>query len=225
MTALNYSNPIVINAPEDFDVVQDHFDDIETWSAQASDDNFAAGFSHYSTWKTIHTAQATAVESGGGGTGIGGPAPMAESVGGLPWDGNSSILVVYDLGSVRQNLSAVYFDDADYTATGRTQKLRLRGVVGANAVAGSAFVTFGLGSLVSQGAADQLFTFVIAHLTQAQVTVDPGGVAQAVSVEVPAPSDQTIVLWAQLALVLSSGGGSDPGHAWTLQAELQRRWV
>lgn len=79
---------------------------------------------------------------------------LGTRVGGAPLASGGDLTTPTD-GAVAS--SFIYFDDADYTVAGRTQKLRLRAQVNANATAWSSVTaTFGLYPVTFAGGANAL---------------------------------------------------------------------
>lgn len=95
------------------------------------------------------------------------------------------------------NPSFFYFDDADYTVPGKTQKLRLRVQVAANATKPALKFTFGLYPMTVAGGADAITTTLGTVVSGSATEVnEPAAstVTSAVSSDFTIPSDGAYIL-------------------------------
>lgn len=116
----------------------------------------------------------------------------------------------------------IYFDDADYTVGGLTQKLRVRCQVSANATAPAITFTFGLYPLTVAGSNDTVtFTLgtVVPSSTQAIATPSASTITSAVNSDFTIPSDGAY------ALGVSTSGTIANNSAVLCSAQLQTRSV
>lgn len=117
----------------------------------------------------------------------------------------------------------VYLDDADYTISGRTPKLRVRAQFLTNATAPTNTVTFGLFPLSSvAGGSDVLVPTlgtVVSGSTVAFAAQGASTVGQGNSGDFSFPSDGTY------ALGVTSSGATAVNAAVAMNAQLQVRWV
>lgn len=124
--------------------------------------------------------------------------------------------------SIQRPPDLLYFDDADYAVASKTQKLRVRAQVAANATAPGINFTFGLYPVTVAGAADALaFTVgtVVSGSTVALNTPSASAIAQGNSGDLTIPSDGAYILG-----VVTSGTIAN-NSAVALQAHLQARSV
>lgn len=115
-----------------------------------------------------------------------------------------------------------YFDDADYTVAGLTQKLRLRCQILANATAPAITYTFGLYPVSVAGGSNILnitFGSVVASSTSAIVSPSASTVTSAVNSDFTVPSD------GGYALGVVTSGAMATNSAVLCAAQLQTRNV
>jgi hypothetical protein len=115
-----------------------------------------------------------------------------------------------------------YFDDADYTVSGKTQKLRLRFQVACNATKATIKFTTGLYPVTVAGAADQL-SFALGTVVSGSTVEVNEPAASTVSTAVG--SDFTIPADGAYALGVVTSGTLTNNSAVLLSAQLQTRSV
>lgn len=129
--------------------VDANFATIETWADAIPDGDLASP--NNSTYKTLLTATAYLGLDATASTYVIAPALTA----GLGMQATTNTF--FSAGVADPNVvPAIYFDDADYTVGGLTQKLRVRGQIHANATAPAMNFLFGLYPFTPGGGADAL---------------------------------------------------------------------
>ena len=168
-----------------------------------------------SVYRTLTFGASTAEASLAAGTYI-----LGTRVAGAPLASGGDLTTPAD-GAISS--SFIYFDDADYTVAGRTQKLRLRAQVNANATAWSSVTaTFGLYPVTFAGAANVLTATlgtVVSGSTVAIANPSASSVNQGNSGDFTIPSDGQYCLGVVTNATLTANAAA------LLTAQLQTRNV
>jgi hypothetical protein len=127
VTQLSLTNTLVAGTTEDVGDVQQNFTDIASWSTSIDETNMPASSGLFAGYKTLYVASAASTS--------------ASTSGSYYFAGQGLVKSAASSGGV---VSALYFDDADYTMSGKTQKLRVRAQAYTNATAPAITLTVGL---------------------------------------------------------------------------------
>lgn len=218
MSSLVIPNTLVPRTPQDVSDVQENFEAVETWAAGGvgsdnmaantlTDAQFAASAGMYTAYRTLLNVAATQVAA------------------------TAAVDYFFGAGGVLQketvdgNLpQGLYFDDADYTITGRTPKLRVRAQCYTNNTAPAITIAVNLYpiSSVAGGPANVAQATLGAAVSGSVVSfASPGAntLSQGVSGDFTIPADGFYCLG------VTFSGVSAANSAFGVNAELQLHWV
>lgn len=116
----------------------------------------------------------------------------------------------------------IYFDDADYTVAGKTQKLRIRAQLCTNATAPGKAFTVALYPLTVAGAANEI-TYTVGTVVASSLLIFSAPSASTITSGVV--SDFTIPSDGAYVLCVVPGGTPTSDSITTVHAQLQTRWV
>jgi hypothetical protein len=181
---------------------------IITWSSTISDDNFSSSAGMYAAYRTLHEARGTLRID----------LPAATYL----FLADGEVVKASGTSLTTSHLAAKYLDDADFTVSGRTIKLRVRAVVASNATAPAINFTFGLYPVTVAGGVDAIaYTLgtVVAGSTVAINTPSASTATPGTGSDFTTPADGLYALG-----VVTSGLQANNNYC-GLTAELQQRWT
>lgn len=181
---------------------------LETWSTALSDDNFSSAAGMYTAYRTIQTVKA-------------GVNPSALAA--------ADYLFTHTAASVQETtdtgngIDVFYLDDADWTVSGRTLKLRVRAQAYTNATAPAMTITAGLFPVSSVtggvGANQATLGAVTSGSTVAFASPSASTTNQGNSGDFSFPAD------GHYALGFSASGAGAANSRVVLAIQLQLRWT
>lgn len=186
---------------------------LESWSTALSDDNFAASAGMYAAYKTLLAGSSIVMDD-------------ASAAATWIFTGNGVLLQSATSTSVATSRPAPvmdYFDDADFTISGRTQKLRLRAQLLTNATVPAITLTSGLYEITAVAGGTDALT----------VTVGAAVSGSTVAFASPAAStrhqnnsgDFTIPADGHYALCVATSAAMTANAVAVVSAQLQTRHV
>lgn len=215
MSTLALTHTLTGGTNENVNQVQTNFTDVRTWAnGNVDDTNFLASAGMYTAYRTILAATSVLRVDAAAATFYLATGPLGAAVTGAA--GNISP------GSPGDIPPLVYFDDADYLISGRTQKLRLRAQVSTNATQPLITFTFGLYPVTFAGAADVLTATlgaVVASSTVAIASPAASSTTPGASADFTIPADGLYCLGVATSALLTNNNIS------LLSAQLQTHWV
>lgn len=218
MSALNldYDFSTLLNQNEDFNKVQQNFNNIRAWSqGQLSDDNLLASASVYSTYKALFSADGVLTSDV-----VAASYPLARSADGSSLAANPPPLVVAAV--VKRSLPVFYYAATDRFTSGKSEKLRLRVQVITNGTAPGVNFNFVLSPVTFSGGADALSAAAGAAVagSSAVITAPAANLATpGVGADFTPPADGAY------CLVVATSGTLANNAAALVSAQLQTRHV
>lgn len=198
--------------------VNQNFTDIRSWAndGNISDDNFSASAGMYTAYRTILRAQGYVGRDSAAGTYPLQTSHTNEEMAASP------VTVFAPTASQVRWVPSLYIDDADYTISGRTPKLRLRAQVSTNATQPTITFTVGLYPVTFAGGADSLTLTagtVVSGSTVAIVSPAASSTTQGNSGDFSLPGD------GQYCLAVVTSGQLTNNNASLIGAQLQLHWT
>jgi hypothetical protein len=213
MTQLSLSHTLVAGTPENVNDVQANFDDIVAWAnGNISESNMLSSSGLFAGYRTLKTAEAW----------VGASVAASYFFAGNQGSATQQNIVQSTTLNFSPPLS-IYFDDADYTISGKTQRLRVRGQCYTNQTAPALTMTLGLYPISSvAGTSDAVnltLGTVVSGSTVAFASPSASSLNQGNSGDFAIPADGHYVPGVAFSANLPAGSGV------ILAIQLQTRYV